>query len=61
MSKLTRMLALILTCCSNLAASIPEVEALRKKLKQWPPINSGGDKYPRGLAGVMAEEMGWVD
>ena len=53
--------ATMLTQSSKLAASIPEVEALRKKMKQWPPVNSGVEKYPRGLAGVMAEEMGWVD
>lgn len=46
---------------SNLAASIPEIETLRKKMKQWPPINSGNDRYPNGLGSVIAEEMGWVD
>lgn len=45
----------------NLAAAILEIESLRKRMKQWPPINSGEDKYPNGLGGVMAEEMGWVD
>ena len=48
-------------CTRNIAASIPEVEKLRKRMKQWPPINSGVEKYPQGLGGVMAEEMGWVD
>ncbi len=51
----------MLTELSDLPASLTEVEALRKRMKQWPPINSGVEKYPRGLAGVMAEEMGWVD
>ena len=48
-------------CTRNIAPSIPEVEKLRKKMKQWPPINSGVEKYPQGLGGAMAEEMGWVD
>jgi hypothetical protein len=30
-------------------------------MKQWPPVNSGEEKYKKGLAGVMDEEMGWVD
>jgi hypothetical protein len=30
-------------------------------MKQWPPINSAEKKYKRGLAGVMDDEMGWVD
>jgi beta-1,4-N-acetylglucosaminyltransferase len=46
---------------SNLAASIPEAEKLRKRNSQWPPPNSGEDSYKRGLAGVMDDEMGWVD
>jgi beta-1,4-N-acetylglucosaminyltransferase len=51
-----------LTCfLSNLAASIPEAEKLRKRNGQWPPPNNGEDSYKRGLAGVMDDEMGWVD
>jgi beta-1,4-N-acetylglucosaminyltransferase len=41
--------------------AIFEVEELRTRMRQWPPIRSGEDKYKRGLAGVMDEEMGWVD
>lgn len=44
---------------SNLPASISQVESLRKKMKQWPPLRSGEQKYKHGLADVMAEEMGW--
>jgi hypothetical protein len=51
----------MLTVSSDLAASIPKVEALRKKMKQWPPINSGNTRYPDGLGTVIAEEMAWVD
>ncbi|KAI9824640.1 MAG: hypothetical protein M1819_000841 [Sarea resinae] len=46
----------------DLAASIGESEALRQKQRAWPPVNSGLDvKASRGLAGVMADEMGFVD
>jgi hypothetical protein len=50
-----------LMSCRELAAAIPEVERLRRKMRQWPPIQSGEEKYQKGLGGVMAEEMGWVD
>lgn len=43
----------------RLSASIAEVEALRRKMKQWPPLRSGEEKYKRGLQEVVAEEMGW--
>ena len=46
---------------SDLAASIPEAEKLRGRQNQWPPPNSGRESYQRGLAGVMDDEMGWVD
>ena len=51
----------MLTRRSDLADSIAEVERLRRRMRQWPPINSGEEKYPQGLGSVMAEEMGWVD
>ncbi|KIX95302.1 uncharacterized protein Z520_08819 [Fonsecaea multimorphosa CBS 102226] len=43
----------------NLAGSIASVEELRRKMKQWPPLRSGEEKYKRGLEDVIAEEMGW--
>ncbi|KAK5045252.1 hypothetical protein LTR84_009358 [Exophiala bonariae] len=43
----------------DLASSITEIESLRRKMKQWPPLRSGEEKYKNGLADVMAEEMGW--
>ena len=46
---------------NDLAAAIPEIEELRTRMRHWPPVNSAEDKYPRGLAGVMDDEMGWVD
>ncbi|KAI9735855.1 MAG: N-acetylglucosaminyldiphosphodolichol N-acetylglucosaminyltransferase catalytic subunit alg13 [Cirrosporium novae-zelandiae] len=42
----------------NLAAGIFASEKLRKKQKAWPPITAGSK---RGLAGVMDDEMGFVD
>jgi len=50
-----------LTCCSNLAAAIAESEALRVRQKAWPPANSGHDPSGRGLAGIMDDEMGFID
>ncbi|KAF7508422.1 hypothetical protein GJ744_009275 [Endocarpon pusillum] len=46
---------------NDLAASISEAEKLRERKRQWPPPNSGDESYKRGLAGVMDDEMGWVD
>ncbi len=46
---------------STLIASVNEAEQLRKRMKGWPPPNSGVEKYKDGLKGVMAEEIGWVD
>lgn len=46
---------------SDLPAAIRESEALRKRQKDWPPANSGDDPSRRGLAGVMDDEMGFVD
>ncbi|OAP65594.1 hypothetical protein AYL99_01566 [Fonsecaea erecta] len=43
----------------NLAGSIASAEDLRRKMKQWPPLRSGEEKYKRGLEDVIAEEMGW--
>jgi beta-1,4-N-acetylglucosaminyltransferase len=51
----------ILTPYSDLAAAIAESEKLREKQKSWPPVNSGEDPSGRGLAGVMEDEMGFVD
>ncbi|KAK4946405.1 N-acetylglucosaminyldiphosphodolichol N-acetylglucosaminyltransferase catalytic subunit alg13 [Elasticomyces elasticus] len=43
----------------DLASSISQVEALRRRMKKWPPVRSGEEKYGNGIADVMAEEMGW--
>jgi len=44
-----------------LPAAIHESEKLRKSQKEWPPVNSGEDQSRRALAGVMDDEMGFVD
>jgi len=46
---------------ANLAAAVQEAETLRRRKNEWPPVNSGDKAQQRGLAGVMDDEMGWVD
>ncbi|KAJ9641061.1 N-acetylglucosaminyldiphosphodolichol N-acetylglucosaminyltransferase catalytic subunit alg13 [Coniosporium tulheliwenetii] len=46
---------------NDLSAAIAQSEELRKRHKQWPPVNSGQHRRARGLAGVMDEEMGFLD
>ncbi|EXJ94841.1 hypothetical protein A1O1_03239 [Capronia coronata CBS 617.96] len=43
----------------DLPAAIEDVEKLRRRMRDWPPLRSGEEKYKHGLADVMAEEMGW--
>jgi hypothetical protein len=50
-----------LTGARDIADSVQKAENLRNRLHSWPPVNSGEGKYRRGLAGVMADEMGFVD
>lgn len=45
----------------DLSVAIAQSEELRKRHKQWPPVNSGQHRRARGLAGVMDEEMGFLD
>ncbi|SLM36273.1 udp-n-acetylglucosamine transferase subunit alg13 [Lasallia pustulata] len=46
---------------SDLPSAIRQSEANRAFQKSWPPVNSGEDPSGRGLAGVMDDEMGFVD
>lgn len=46
---------------SNLAQALDDAEALRKRHKAWPPVNSGVHRQARGLKGVMDDEMGFLD
>jgi len=50
-----------LTVRSNLSAAIAESEELRKRQQAWPPVNSGVQRRAQGLAGIMDEEMGFLD
>ncbi|KAK5245601.1 N-acetylglucosaminyldiphosphodolichol N-acetylglucosaminyltransferase catalytic subunit alg13 [Exophiala xenobiotica] len=43
----------------DLKSSISETETLRRKMRKWPPLRSGEEKYENGIADVLAEEMGW--
>ena len=45
----------------NLGQALVDAEALRIRHTQWPPVNSGVHRQSRGLAGVMDEEMGFLD
>jgi beta-1,4-N-acetylglucosaminyltransferase len=51
----------MLTLHSDLATAFAHSEKLRERHKSWPPVNSGEDPSGRGLAGVMEDEMGFVD
>ena len=51
----------LLTMSSDLARAIRDSVVLREKQKAWPPKDTGDDIYGRGLAGVMDDEMGFVD
>ena len=46
---------------SDLPAAIRQSEMLRNTPQPWPSSNKGDDLYGKGLAGVMDEEMGFVD
>ncbi|OCL07134.1 hypothetical protein AOQ84DRAFT_295676 [Glonium stellatum] len=46
---------------NNLPAAILESEELRKRSLGWPPVNSGRHGRAADLAGVMDEEMGFLD
>ena len=45
----------------NLPEAITAAEELRKKHKEWPPVNSGQHRRAPGLAGIMDEETGFLD
>ena len=49
------------TVDSDLPAAIRESEVSRKRPQPWPSSNRGDDSSGQGLAGVMDEEMGFVD
>jgi len=49
-----------LTRASKLSEALPQVEVLRSKMKQWPPVVGTNEKTPRqALAHVMDDELGY--
>ena len=46
---------------SALPEALQQSDYLREKRKAWPPDNKSHDPSGRGLAGVMDDEMGFVD
>lgn len=52
---------LVMTMFRNLPQALQDAEQLRMRNKQWPPVNSGVHRQSKGLAGVMDEEMGFLD
>ncbi|QDS67885.1 hypothetical protein FKW77_008062 [Venturia effusa] len=45
----------------NLPAALTQAETMRKRSKEWPPVNSGVHRQAKGLAGVIDEELGFLD
>ncbi|KAL9112261.1 MAG: hypothetical protein Q9227_003379 [Pyrenula ochraceoflavens] len=45
----------------DLDHNIADAEDLRARMRAWPPPTAAEDSTKRGLAGVMNDEMGWVD
>ncbi|KAE9961434.1 hypothetical protein BLS_002109 [Venturia inaequalis] len=45
----------------NLPAALAQSETLRRRSKEWPPVNSGVHRQAKGLAGVIDEELGFLD
>jgi len=49
-----------LTRASKLPEALSQVEVLRGKMKQWPPVVGTNEKTPRqALAHVMDDELGY--
>ena len=46
---------------SDLVPALRQSDGLREKQQAWPPDNRGVDPSGRGLAGIMDDEMGFVD
>ncbi|EAS35197.1 beta-1,4-N-acetylglucosaminyltransferase [Coccidioides immitis RS] len=45
----------------SLASTVTETENFRTKLHAWPPVTSTEGNFGRGLAGVMEDELGFLD
>jgi hypothetical protein len=51
----------VLIIGSNLEQALADSEALRKRSKEFPPVNSGVHRQATGLAGIIDEELGYLD
>ncbi|PPJ54766.1 hypothetical protein CBER1_04017 [Cercospora berteroae] len=45
----------------SLAQALADAEQLRLKVRSWPPPNAGYLRQPKGLKGVIDDEMGYLD
>lgn len=46
----------------SLKDAVPEVEALKKRVKEWPPVQGTNEKTPKEtLQNVVDEELGFID
>lgn len=49
-------------CGRKLKDAVPQVEELKMRSKQWPPIQGINEKTPREtLQNVVDEELGFID
>ncbi|OKL64039.1 hypothetical protein UA08_00596 [Talaromyces atroroseus] len=46
---------------NRLADSVQKAESLRSLSRIWPPKDSVGSRHKRGLAGVVEDELGFLD
>ena len=46
----------------RLAEALVDAEVLRKRSREWPPLNSGYNRpVKQGLKGIIDDEMGFLD
>ncbi|OJJ64383.1 hypothetical protein ASPSYDRAFT_309311 [Aspergillus sydowii CBS 593.65] len=45
----------------QLSAALDRAEILRTKMLSWPPVHGTKERQPQDLAGVVSEEMGYLD
>lgn len=51
----------LLTIHRQLPATLDRAEILRTKMLSWPPVHGKQERQPQDLAGVVSEEMGYLD
>ncbi|OJI98479.1 hypothetical protein ASPVEDRAFT_37941 [Aspergillus versicolor CBS 583.65] len=45
----------------QLSAALDRAEVLRNRMLSWPPVYGTQERQPQDLAGVVSEEMGYLD